>query len=236
MPTGSTPTTKSSAWVRSPAVWAFTFVFFARLLVLANFSHSPYLIPEGEDMKFYNDWALRITKGVADPHAFYGLPGYAYFLAGIYSLTGYNPFTAGLLQCVCEAATGTVLFQLSQAVFDSPGASKDRLLSARGKVVGADADAPAGFVPACWTLGRYAATRLAAIRQNPSSPFAKPRSRYRLRTGPFREDSTMRAQSAVCDATTASSRRCSTPRPITRQLIAKPKISLSTTTAAPTRP
>jgi len=137
MPTGSTPTTKSSVWVRSHAVWVFTFVLFARLLVLANFSHSVYLVPDGEDMKFYNDWALRIAKGVTDPHAFYGLPGYAYFLAGVYSLAGFNPYVIGFLQCVSEAFIGVVLFQLAQTVFDSPGASKDRLLSARGKVVGA---------------------------------------------------------------------------------------------------
>lgn len=145
MPTRSTTATKSSAWVRSPALWVFVFVFFTRLLVLAGFSHSPYLVPQGDDMKFYNDWALRILKGVTDPHAFYGLPGYAYFLAGIYSLAGFDPFVVGLLQCVSEALIGVVLFQLARAVFDTPGASKDRLLSARGKIVGAIAVAGWAF-------------------------------------------------------------------------------------------
>ena len=136
MPTKSPSISKSSAWVRSPAVSIFALVFFARLLVLANFSHSPYLVPEGEDMKFYNDWALQILKGVTDPHAFYGLPGYAYLLAGIYAVAGYNPYVVGFLQCGSEALVGVVLFQLARAVFDRPVDAGDPLLSHRGKVVG----------------------------------------------------------------------------------------------------
>ena len=50
-------------------------------------------------MGFYNNWALRILKGQwTDHQAFYGLPGYAFFLAAIYSVIGYTPFIVGLLQ------------------------------------------------------------------------------------------------------------------------------------------
>ena len=110
-------------WMTSLTVWLFLSTFLIRLVVLARFSGSPYLIPEGGDMKFYNDWALRILKGtLTDHHAFYGLPGYAFFLAGVYSLLGYNPFVVGLLQCASEAGTGIILFKLAGIVFqDSAG-------------------------------------------------------------------------------------------------------------------
>ncbi len=133
MPQSSPAPSRPDAWVRSPAVWVFAVVFFARLLVLARFSHSPYLVPEGEDMKFYDDWALQIIKGVTDPRAFYGLPGYAYFLAGVYSVAGFNPYVVGFLQCLAEACIGVLIFQLAREVFDAPGGPGQ----ARGKAVGA---------------------------------------------------------------------------------------------------
>ena len=79
---------------RAPIVfWIFLVALFVRLFVLARLSASPYLVPESGDMKFYSDWALRIANGEAsDPHAFYGLPGYAYFLALIYWLADLGLF------------------------------------------------------------------------------------------------------------------------------------------------
>src|SRR5579862_1265953 len=129
MPTVTRAATKQSTGGASPALLVFALVLFARLLVLARFSHSAYFLPESEDMKFYNDWALRLMKGTFDYHAFYGLPGYAYFLAGIYSVAGYNPFAVGLLQCVSEALVGVLIFQLANTVFDAPRAP--------GKIIGA---------------------------------------------------------------------------------------------------
>ncbi|MES2568861.1 MAG: hypothetical protein V4710_02260 [Verrucomicrobiota bacterium] len=65
---------------------AIIIVIFALLIqgtVLIRFSHTDDLVPEGGDMQFYSDWGRRIANGQwTDGKAFYGLPGYAYLLAG----------------------------------------------------------------------------------------------------------------------------------------------------------
>ena len=104
------PVSEPSAMMsRRLAFWLFALAFTVRLLVLIRFSHSPDFVPNGDDMKFYNDWALRIMHGTfTDGHAFYGLPGYAWCLAAIYSVFGFNPFPVGLLQCFFDAGTATL--------------------------------------------------------------------------------------------------------------------------------
>ena len=73
----------------APTLWLFLFAFAVQLLVLVRFSKSVHFLPDSDDMKFYNDWALRIAHGQWTDHkAFYGLPGYAYCLAAIYGLVG----------------------------------------------------------------------------------------------------------------------------------------------------
>ena len=73
-------------------------------------------------MQFYNEWALRIVRGNWTEHtAFYGLPLYAYLLAGIYKICGYGPFVPGLLQAGCEGGTAVLLYQLSALVFPGSG-------------------------------------------------------------------------------------------------------------------
>ena len=69
-------------------------------------------------MKFYSDWARRIAGGMLTDHqAFYGLPGYAYFLAAIYKVVGFQPYIAALLQVVTEAFTATLIFRLGPLAF-----------------------------------------------------------------------------------------------------------------------
>lgn len=71
-------------------------------------------------MKFYNDWALRIMHGhFTDGHAFYGLPGYAWCLAGLYSLFGFNPFPIGVLQCAFDALTTMLVFLIGSRAFST---------------------------------------------------------------------------------------------------------------------
>ena len=89
-------------------------VFVVRLLLLARFAVSPDFIPNGDDMKFYDDWAQRILRGQwTDGQAFYGLPGYAYALA----LLGGSPLTVGVLQCVFEAFTAVFLVRIGRQAF-----------------------------------------------------------------------------------------------------------------------
>ena len=91
-------------------------------------------------MQFYNDWALRILCGNWTEHtAFYGLPLYAYLLAGIYKVCGYSPFMPGLLQAGLEGGTAVLLYKLSTLVFAGPGDSgKEKALGGlrRGEVIG----------------------------------------------------------------------------------------------------
>src|SRR5689334_13489924 len=103
----------------SVGLWLFLLTFAVRLLVLIRFSHSLSFLPEGDDMKFYSDWALRIAHGQwTDHQAFYGLPGYAYCLALIFLLVGgFDPFIVGLLQSLLDAGVAVLLWKISREVF-----------------------------------------------------------------------------------------------------------------------
>jgi len=153
---------RSSKSTTPLAVWIFFAAFAVRLLfVLIPFSKSPHFLPTGGDMGFYNNWALRILKGQwTDHQAFYGLPGYAFFLAAIYSVIGYTPFIVGLLQTMAEAGTCVVIFEICREVFAT--ASLDNY-SLRPKIVGILAAAgwvlfqPAQafsvvLMPTCWLV------------------------------------------------------------------------------------
>ncbi|MDQ3198450.1 MAG: tetratricopeptide repeat protein [Verrucomicrobiota bacterium] len=102
----------------SPGLCLFLGVFALRLLVLARLSESHFLLPNAGDMRFYNDWALRILHGQwTDHQAFYGLPLYPYFLALLYKVFGYSPFVPGLIQAAADAGTAVILYQLAVLVF-----------------------------------------------------------------------------------------------------------------------
>jgi tetratricopeptide (TPR) repeat protein len=103
----SAPALQKKHW----AACVFAAAFFSQFLVLIRFSDSPHFLPSSDDMKFYNDWALRIAGGqLSDGQAFYGLPGYAYGLAAIYSVVGFDPFVVGLLQALMFAGVATTIF------------------------------------------------------------------------------------------------------------------------------
>ena len=113
----------------------FLLIFVVRFLVLTRLTNSPYFIPDG-DAKFYTDWAFRIMHGQwTDHQAFYGLPGYAFLLAGIFSVGGFNPFLVGFIQAGVDGAIGVVMLQI--AVLLLPGR--------RGLVAG-------GLVAVGWAL------------------------------------------------------------------------------------
>ena len=98
-------------------VYIFLGVFAFRLVVLVTITGSQFLLPSSGDMFFYNDWALRILRGHWTEHtAFYGLPLYAYLLAGIYKISGYSPFVPGLLQAGCEGGTAVLLVQAGEVL------------------------------------------------------------------------------------------------------------------------
>jgi hypothetical protein len=102
------------------ASWIFLIAFAVRLLVLTRVTDSQYLIATSGDMKFYSDWALRIASGhFTDHRAFYGLPGYPFFLGGVFFLFGFNPFVVGFLQAAAEAGTAVLIFAIARLI--APG-------------------------------------------------------------------------------------------------------------------
>lgn len=120
----------------------FLLAFAIRLVVLVRFSNSPHFIPDGDDMKFYSDWALRITHGQWTDHkAFYGLPGYAFCLAAIYKISGgLDPFAAGLLQALMDAGVAAILYRIACVVFaPADDEASSGLPSARPHVIGVGA-------------------------------------------------------------------------------------------------
>ena len=112
------------------ALWIFLLAFAIRLLVLIRFSGSLHFLPDGDDMKFYSDWALRIAEGKwTDGQAFYGLPGYAYALALIFFLVGgFDPFVVGTLQALMDAGVAVLIWKISQLVF-APRETETKTLS-----------------------------------------------------------------------------------------------------------
>ena len=126
-------------------------VFLVQFLVLNIVADSRHFLPDGDDMKFYNDWARRILGGqFTDGKAFYGLPGYAYALAGIYKITGgyshwYSPYIVAQLQAALHALTAVWLFLLGRRAFGGDSQNERR----RGTTIGIIAAAAwALFTPA----------------------------------------------------------------------------------------
>jgi len=91
----------------------FAVVLLVRLANLARLSRSAFLLPSRGDMHFYNDWAQRILHGEVSHLAFYGLPGYAYLLAFLYRIFGYDPFVPGSLQAVLDAVTSILIYSFT---------------------------------------------------------------------------------------------------------------------------
>ncbi len=95
---------------------------------------------------FYSDWAERIAAGEWTDHkAFYGLPGYAYWLAFIYRFIGHQAFFASFLQQILEACTATLLFLLGPLAFARAGHEQEEGERRRGLIIG-------GLAAAGWTF------------------------------------------------------------------------------------
>ncbi len=137
-------------------VWAGAFL--VQFFVLNMIAGSRHFLPDGDDMKFYDDWALKLLGQIewkpAEPNApgtaYYGLPGYAYALAGIYKVTGgydhsFSPYVVAQLQAVLHAFTATWLFLLGRRIFGGSAREENR----RGIAIGILAAAAwALFTPA----------------------------------------------------------------------------------------
>ncbi len=111
-----------------PAGYVFAAVLLLRLVVLGRLAASPFLLATHGDMHFYDDWAERIVSGQLTDHlAFYGLPGYAYLLAALYTLFGYGPFIPALLQAMLDAGTALLIYKICVAIFAEKGAARPQV-------------------------------------------------------------------------------------------------------------
>ena len=141
-----------------PFLFVWIGAFLVQFLVLNLIADSRHFLPDGDDMKFYNDWALkllgRLPWKAGEPNApgtaYYGLPGYAYALAGIYKITGgyshtFSPYIVGQFQAALQALSATWLFLLGSSVFGGNSQTEKR----RGSAIGVLAAAAwALFTPA----------------------------------------------------------------------------------------
>jgi tetratricopeptide (TPR) repeat protein len=113
-----------------PVFWVFLGVFVFQALLVTHMAGSPHFVPDSDDMRFYRDWARKISGEMrwrpGEPNypgtAFYGLPAYAYSLSGIYSLTGgydpdHSPLLVAYLQAAFHAGTAAFLFLLAGRIF-----------------------------------------------------------------------------------------------------------------------
>jgi tetratricopeptide (TPR) repeat protein len=99
--------------------YLFAFVFLVRLIVLMRLASSPFLLPSGSDMHFYDDWAKQIVHGrFTDHQAFYGLPLYPFLVALLYSIFGASPFVPAFFQAVLDAGTAVLIYKIAIRVLD----------------------------------------------------------------------------------------------------------------------
>ena len=111
-----------------PVHYVFAAVLLVRLFVLGRLAGSAFLLPTRGDMHFYDDWAQKVVGGqLTDHHAFYGLPGYAYLLAGLYKLCGYGPYVPELLQALLDAGTALLLYKISVALAPQPNGRRGQI-------------------------------------------------------------------------------------------------------------
>ncbi|MEI8235253.1 MAG: tetratricopeptide repeat protein [Verrucomicrobiota bacterium] len=136
------------------AAWIFALALAVRMVVLSQFGHSAYFSPTSGDMQFYADWGRRIAAGQgAEPHAFYGLPGYPFLLGGIFRLAGFSPYTVAFLQTLSEAAIAAMLYQIAAWAFPGPRARVTGALAALGWTLFQPAQAFSVIVmPTTWAV------------------------------------------------------------------------------------
>lgn len=155
------------------AVWIFLLAVVVRGVVLVRFGDSPFFLPTSGDMKFYAQWALRIADGAwTDHQAFYGLPGYPFFLAGLFSLFGFDPFAAGVLQTLSEAAIAVLLFQIAAWAFPGPRARWIGGLAACGWIFFPPAQAfSVILMPTTWAVLAFWGVFAWSVRTESRSPW-----------------------------------------------------------------
>jgi Tetratricopeptide repeat len=96
------------------AHYIFAAVLLVRLIVLIGLASSPFFLPTGSDMHFYDEWAKQILHGQwTDHQAFYGQPLYPFLLALLYRLFGYGPFIPGVFQICLEAGTAVLIYEIT---------------------------------------------------------------------------------------------------------------------------
>lgn len=117
------PSSRQSSLLRWD--WAvFAFALLIRLWVLSRYATTPYSGLQMGDMKFYHEWAVRVLGGQwSDGAAFYGLPGYAYLLAGFYKLLGGDfPIAwmaVAVVQSLWEGCTAVLIFIIARKCCNS---------------------------------------------------------------------------------------------------------------------
>ena len=147
-----------------PECWVAVVALLVRMLVLSRFAASPHFWPPTDDMKFYADWAARISRGQwTDGQAFYGLPGYAFCLAGIFSIVGLSPMIVGLIQVGLETLTSVLIFKIARiALMESQnrepgiGANAAGLAASLGWILYLPAQTFSSILmPTAWLVAAY---------------------------------------------------------------------------------
>jgi tetratricopeptide (TPR) repeat protein len=98
--------------------YIFAATLLIRLISLSRLTSSPFLLPSGSDMDFYDQWAKEILHGHwTDHQAFYGLPLYPYALALLYRLFGVGHFLPAIIQVCLDAGTAVLIYKICIFVF-----------------------------------------------------------------------------------------------------------------------
>jgi tetratricopeptide (TPR) repeat protein len=133
--------------------WIFAVAFLIRLISLSRLTSSPFLLPSGSDMHFYDEWAKQILHGQwTDHRAFYGLPLYSYALALLYRLFGYSHFVPGLIQGFLDAGTALLIYRICTSIFAAARIANPGVDEGRNNYLATDTAFFAVAAAAAWTF------------------------------------------------------------------------------------
>ncbi|HUW23589.1 MAG TPA: tetratricopeptide repeat protein [bacterium] len=113
------------ARINKTVIWCigiFLFVFLFRLFYFVELRKFPLSQYPVLDSKVYDTWAQEITTGdwlSKKRGVFYSNPGYAYFLAGVYSVFGRNLNIVIIIQFLFGALSCVLIYLIGKRVFNS---------------------------------------------------------------------------------------------------------------------
>ncbi len=104
--------------------------FLVRLIYLFQIEAFPLFYHPTMDERYHVEMARQILAGTLPAEPYYRAPGYLYFLAGLFKITGENLFWSRVIQIAIGAATPAITYLIARKVVTRPLALTVGILAA----------------------------------------------------------------------------------------------------------